>query len=246
MGLLNRIAAGFRPLARRRAARATGDTDTVRRSNRVARVLVDAFDTVFGRSASGSGVDGGNYGAYYLKSPAVQAAVRVRADAVTRARLIVKSTSVSERPAAAGAQSARQHPLARLLAHPNPFWTTVELLRATETYFVIWGAAFWGIERDESGRISELWPCGPTGCRSFRTAPRTSGDSYTRVAGHLRLRRCHTCPMKSSGSADSTRWMNSLELPQLRRYEASLTWRLRPPCSIATSSSIQRCHRMWW
>ena len=34
-------------------------------------------------------------------------------------------------------------------------------MRATETYLLLWGAAFWGIERNEAGAIGEVWPLRP-------------------------------------------------------------------------------------
>ncbi len=33
--------------------------------------------------------------------------------------------------------------------------------RATETYLLLWGSAYWGIERDTAGRVAELWPLRP-------------------------------------------------------------------------------------
>ncbi len=50
------------------------------------------------------------------------------------------------------------HPVQRLLDSPNPFWTRGDLWRATETYLGLWGSAFWGLERDERGRVAEIWP----------------------------------------------------------------------------------------
>ena len=53
------------------------------------------------------------------------------------------------------------HPMQRLLDMPNPFWTRGDLWRATETYLGLWGSAFWGLERDGSGAVSEIWPLRP-------------------------------------------------------------------------------------
>jgi HK97 family phage portal protein len=50
------------------------------------------------------------------------------------------------------------HPVRRLLDAPNPFWTRGDLWRATETYLGLWGSAFWGLERDDLGRVVEIWP----------------------------------------------------------------------------------------
>ena len=62
--------------------------------------------------------------------------------------------SSRERLEAAGPE----HPVKRLLDSPNPFWTRGDLWRATETYLGLWGSAFWGLERDELGRVVEIWP----------------------------------------------------------------------------------------
>ena len=50
------------------------------------------------------------------------------------------------------------HPVQLLLDAPNPFWTRGDLWRATETYMGLWGSAFWGLERDDLGRVVEIWP----------------------------------------------------------------------------------------
>ena len=50
------------------------------------------------------------------------------------------------------------HPVQRLLDSPNPFWTRGDLWRGTETYLGLWGSAYWGLERDEEGRVVEIWP----------------------------------------------------------------------------------------
>ena len=67
---------------------------------------------------------------------------------------------VTEAPAAR--RRAREvgpgHPVQRLLDKPNPFWTRGDLWRATETYLRLWGSAYWGLERDDLGRVIEIWP----------------------------------------------------------------------------------------
>lgn len=64
------------------------------------------------------------------------------------------------------------HPLQRLLDSPNPFWSRSDLWRATETYLSLWGAAFWGLERDERGGIAEIWPLRPDKMRPIPHAER--------------------------------------------------------------------------
>ena len=66
----------------------------------------------------------------------------------------VSGQSSRERLEAAGPE----HPVQWLLDSPNPFWTRGGLWRATETYLGLWGSAFWGLERDELGRVVEIWP----------------------------------------------------------------------------------------
>ena len=60
----------------------------------------------------------------------------------------------------------------RLLDSPNPFWSRSDLWRATETYLSLWGAAFWGLERDEHGGIAEIWPLRPDKMRVIPDAER--------------------------------------------------------------------------
>ncbi len=153
MGVLNNIAVGLARNARRlnRVGRIP-----VRRSNRAARVLVDAFDLMFGRGIDTADPQSFRYGSYYSSSAAIHSAIRIRAAAVSAVPLRVeKRTDGVWRPA------SETHPLAALLRSPNPFWTPAELLRATETYLLLWGAAFWGIERNETGATGEVWPLRP-------------------------------------------------------------------------------------
>lgn len=133
--------------------------ERVERSNRASRVLVDRMGGPFGEEWFGVGGSSspGRYGDYYSTSAAVHAAVQVRASAVARPPFQVHEIGPDggELPVAHG------HPFQSLLDHPNPFWTSAELWRATETYLSLWGAAFWGLERDESGAVTEVWPLRP-------------------------------------------------------------------------------------
>ena len=141
-------------LLRREVVSRLGPLVPVRRANRAARVVVDRID-----SELGVGHDWANprYGEYYASSAAVHAAVRVRAEAVSRPPLMVlrRGRDGSTEPAGPG------DPFQALLDRPNPVWSRAELWRATETYLALWGSAFWGIERDDSGRAAELWPLRP-------------------------------------------------------------------------------------
>ena len=128
------------------------------------------------------------YGAYYAKSALGYSAIKVRQDAVARVPLQVyrrpeegvRGPGYGVRRAVASAESypdARaatspplepvgpDHQTQRLLDSPNPFWTRGDLWRATETYLSLWGSAFWGLERDEMGRVVEIWPLRSDGMR---------------------------------------------------------------------------------
>ena len=97
---------------------------------------------------------GRSTGGYMATSPSVYAAIKLRADALTRPPLRVYRTGES-----GGRRRAVEasHPAARLLDRVNPWHTRADLWRATETHLCLWGAAFWAIERDEDGQ-AELWP----------------------------------------------------------------------------------------
>ncbi len=156
MNLRNALAEAIRKSAARLGR--IGVRGAVRRSNRAARIIVDRFDSGYGIGDEWSPI---RYAEYYITSAAVNAAVRVRAEAVGRPRLraVISQTDSSQavnyRPAGAG------DPLQKILDRPNPVWTMGELLRATETYVCLLGSAYWGIERNGSGAPEELWPLRP-------------------------------------------------------------------------------------
>ncbi len=110
------------------------------------------------------------YGRYMATSPSVYAAIKLRADALTRPPLRVyrmEGRSPSSQPSPLTGEGVPRrvavepsHPVARLLDRVNPWHTRADLWRATETHLCLWGAAFWAIERDEDGQ-PELWPLRP-------------------------------------------------------------------------------------
>ena len=161
----------LRPFSRRHSAPTTPQA-VVQRANRAAAA---SFDTL--RMSDGAGIGAGGegwarpeYGRYMATSPSVYAAVRLRAEAVTRPPLRVyrvEPTSPSPQPSPVKGEGAGRrvpvaasHPAARLLERVNPWYTRADLWRATEIYLCLWGSAFWAIERGEDGE-PELWPLRP-------------------------------------------------------------------------------------
>ena len=161
----------------------------VHRANRAAAASLSGFGAGTEASAGvgGEGWARPEYGRYMATSPSVYAAVRLRAEAVTRPPLRVYrvesappqahgepgSAAHGERGSAAHgelvepqAKGGRRvpvepsHPVARLLERVNPWYTRADLWRATEIYLCLWGSAFWAIERGEDGE-PELWPLRP-------------------------------------------------------------------------------------
>ena len=131
------------------------------KANRSTRITVDRFDLTDGIGGEWAAP---RYGDYYATSAAVHAAVRTRADAVGRPPLLVEKR-VEESGDARGVVSwipvDVDHPLQRLVDRPNNSWSRAELIRAVESNLLLWGSAFLGIERDDNGTVSELWPLRP-------------------------------------------------------------------------------------
>ena len=114
---------------------------------------IDGFAVLAG---AGGGWNRSEYGDYYATSTSVYAAIRVRADALSRPPVVVYSR---------GADGQRlpvppDHPAARLLERVNRWYTRSDLWRATEIYLNLWGSAFWMLDRDAHGN-RELWPLRP-------------------------------------------------------------------------------------
>ena len=114
-----------------------------------------------------------NYGNYYAAAAAVYAAIRIRADALSRTRL----QAVTVEPDGSRLPVGPRHPLQALLDAPNDHFTGDELLRATETYLCLWGKAYWAIEQAD-GR-TQLWPIRPD---KLVTLP---GAGSTYIKGYL-------------------------------------------------------------
>ena len=136
-----------------REANASGSRE---RAGRAGQTLAGPWEHEIGAGQSWTPM---SYGEYYPRSALVYAAIRARQDAVARVPL-----KVYRRPHGGRGRmepAGEDHPAQRLVDSPNPFWTSSGLWRATETYLGLWGSAFWGLERDGSGRVSEIWPLRP-------------------------------------------------------------------------------------
>lgn len=99
-----------------------------------------------------------NYGDYYAKSVPLYAAVKLRADAITRAPLLVwrRLRNGDEEPV------GPEHPYQQLLNRVNADMTADDLLRATSTFLDLYGACFWLLTKaSESSQPTEIWPVRP-------------------------------------------------------------------------------------
>ena len=96
------------------------------------------------------------YGRYYATSVPAYRAVKLRADAVAGARLLVYQRRGAEKPVPV----AENHPAQVLLDKVNPWWTGTDLWRATETNLCLWGSAYWWLQREE-GKVVAIWPLRP-------------------------------------------------------------------------------------
>ena len=160
------------PAARRRqgAAGVEGRTDKANRASFADRLPVEErLSAAGGGTGGGSGWARPEYGRYMATSPSVYAAIKLRADAVTRAPLLAYRNGGGSGPGGGVSGSGNgglrtrvdaSHPLAQLLERVNPWYTRGDLWRATETYLCLWGAAFWAIEHGDDGE-PELWPLRP-------------------------------------------------------------------------------------
>ena len=123
------------------------------RANRAAAADLDWMDGVVGRNGGWARTE---YGDYYAKAVSVYAAVKLRAEALTRPPLVVHRKT----PEGVSLPVGSSHPLQQVLDQVNPWFTRGDLWRATEIYLNLWGSAFWALERDEHGRW-QIWPLRP-------------------------------------------------------------------------------------
>ena len=127
--------------------------DLRQRSNRAAARDVDWLDSYTGAGGDWARTE---YGHYYAGSAPVYSAIKLRADALTRATAVVHRLT----PEGTGTPAGPSHPVQRLLDRVNPWYTRGDLWRATEIYLNLWGTAFWALERDQEGGW-EIWALRP-------------------------------------------------------------------------------------
>ena len=96
------------------------------------------------------------YGRYYATSVPAYRAIKLRADAVASAPLVVYQRRAAEKPVPV----AENHPVQVLLDKVNPWWTASDIWKATETYLSIWGSAYWWLEK-RGDRTVAIWPLRP-------------------------------------------------------------------------------------
>ena len=95
------------------------------------------------------------YARLYQQSPWVYAAVNRISEAAALVPLRVF------RPSAHGRVETPDHPLARLLAAPNPHLSGFDLVEQTVGALELTGNAFWYLAGDAQGRPAEIWPLPP-------------------------------------------------------------------------------------
>ena len=98
-------------------------------------------------------------GGYYRTSVPVYRAVKLRSDAVARARLKVYRLNRDGEQEWVG----EDDPVQRLLDRVNQDWTRSRMWRAVETYLCLWGQSFRWVNRADSPdpAMWEIWPLRP-------------------------------------------------------------------------------------
>ncbi len=132
---------------------AVGGPGVVQRSSRAAGADLDIAGELLG---AGGGWAKPEYGAYYAASVPVYAAIKLRADAVSRPPALIYRLL----PDGTRQPVSQSHPVQQLLNRVNPWYTRGDLWQATEIHLNLWGQAFWALERDAEGR-REIWPLRP-------------------------------------------------------------------------------------
>ena len=187
-------------------------TATQQRANRAAAADMDWFQGFTGTAAGWSRTE---YAEYYASSVSVYAAVRLRAEALSRPQLVVhrREPDGSLQPVGAG------HSLQRLMDRVNPWYTRGDLWRATEIYLSLWGSAYWALEKDEQGGW-EIWPLRPD---RVNVIP----DKKQYIRGFVYMGANGPVPytaMRSYGCVTSIPWKSSPGYLLWRRSAWPWTW----------------------
>ena len=137
--------------------------------------------TLFGNDGVGPEWALSKYGEYYAKSVPAYRAIKLRADAVASAPLRVYRRRGDDVPEALPSDA----PVQSLLDHVNPYWTSADLWKATETYLSLWGSCFWFLDRDgrTGGLPTNIWLLRPDMVRII--PDRTRGPTNAYIKGFL-------------------------------------------------------------
>jgi len=153
--------------------------DWVRRRPKIVRrssiADIRSADTIL--NAFGHGQDWANesYGNYYVQNVPVYRAVKVRADAVASARLVIGQQAENEETGAKEFTPIEDgNEVQDLLDRVNPWMSRGDLWRTTESYMSLYGSAFWFLDDEpfEGGLRKTIWPLHPS---NIRVMPATSG-----------------------------------------------------------------------
>ncbi len=99
------------------------------------------------------------YGGYFLTNTAVYRAVHLRSEAVSSAPLTVMQESADGEMEPAGPDNALQVTLDKM----NNYWSSADVIYATEQYLSIWGGAYWFVDKNErvDGGLASVWVLRP-------------------------------------------------------------------------------------
>ena len=168
------------PLQRQRASPAADITAVIRLpSGALTKASIEDIQALRSRALGAEGFSEEwavtKYAEFFATSSAAYRAVTARMNAVRSAPLVIYQQGADGALEPVG----EQHPVQQLLDFVNPWWTSADLLAATEMYLCLWGSAFWLIDRSEPGRPT-IWPL-----RSdrMRIVPGKTRQDY--IAGYL-------------------------------------------------------------
>lgn len=134
------------------------------------------LDTAFGVGDSWAPT---HYGSFMAQSVPAYRAIMARVNAVRSAPLRAMRRRANDMPE----ELPEVNPIQRLVTRVNPWWTSGDLVAATEMYLCLWGSAYWYIEKQGSTPIA-IWPLRPDRVRVVPSrGNQARGDDY--IAGFL-------------------------------------------------------------